>query len=223
MRILLVEDEMTLQAVTAKRLAQEGYSVDVSGDGEEAAQYIRMGEYDCIVLDIMLPHRDGISILRDMRARQDGTPVLLLTAKDSIEDRVKGLDAGADDYLVKPFSFDELSARVRAMLRRGGEAKSVLLEFADLKMDTLSHQVYRGEKSIELTAKEYALLEYFLRNSGKVLTRSQIIEHIWNFDFDSDSNIVDVYVRYLRRKVDYDFPVKLIHTVRGVGYVLRAE
>lgn len=223
MRVLLVEDELSLQRVTEKRLKQEGYSVDVCSDGEEAEQFIQMGDYDCIVLDIMLPKKDGLTVVKEMRDRQDKTPVLLLTARDSVSDRVKGLDAGADDYLVKPFSYDEMLARVRAMLRRGGEVKSVLLKYGGLEMDTVSRRVSRDGKNIELTAKEYALLEYFLRNPEKVLTRSQIIEHIWNFDFDSDSNIVDVYVRYLRRKVDYDYDVKLIHTVRGAGYVLREE
>lgn len=223
MRILLVEDELSLQAVTLKRLTQEGYSVDVCSDGEEASEYIEMGEYDCIVLDIMLPKKDGITVLREMRDQQDKTPVLLLTAKDSIADRVLGLDAGADDYLVKPFSYDELLARVRAMFRRKGEVKSVVLKYADLEMDTIARQVSRDGQPIILTAKEYALLEYFLRNPEKVLTRNQIIEHIWNFDFDSDSNIVDVYVRYLRRKIDYGFEDKLIHTMRGIGYVLRQD
>lgn len=223
MRILLVEDENALRTVTEKRLKQEGYSVDSCEDGIAAEDYIRAGSYDCMVLDIMLPGKDGIGILRDMRDRQDATPVLLLTARDSVADRVAGLDAGADDYLVKPFSFDELLARVRAILRRKGEGKSALLRCADLEMDTVARQVRRAGRFIDLTAKEYALLEYFLHNHGKVLSRSQIIEHIWDFDFDSDSNIVDVYVRYLRRKVDADYDLKLIHTVRGMGYVLREE
>ena len=223
MRILLVEDEAALRAILAKRLKQEGYSVDVCADGEEADSFIQMGEYDCVILDIMLPKKDGIAVLTDMRNAQNSTPVLLLTAKDSIEDRVQGLDSGADDYLTKPFSYEELLARVRAMLRRKGETKSVVLRCADLEMDTVAKQVRRGTTVIELTAKEYALLEYFLRNVGRVLARSQIVEHIWNFDFEYDSNIIDVYVRYLRRKIDMGFDKKLIHTVRGSGYVLREE
>lgn len=223
MRLLIVEDEAALNAIIEKRLTQEGYSVDTCFDGEDALDYIRVGEYDCIVLDIMLPKIDGLEVLRTMRANRNGTPVLLLTARDSVADRVQGLDAGADDYLVKPFSFDELSARVRAMLRRTGDEKSVVLKLADLEMDTVSKNVTRAGKLIELTAKEYALLEYFMRNPGHVLTRSQITEHVWNFDFDCDSNIVDVYVRYLRRKIDREFDQKLLHTVRGSGYVLREQ
>lgn len=223
MRLLVVEDEASLQAVIAKRLTQEGYSVDVCGDGQEALDFLDAAEYDCVVLDVMLPRKSGLDVLRILRARDDGTPVLLLTAMDSIADRVNGLDAGADDYLVKPFSFDELLARIRALFRRKGEAKTAQLSIDDLTMDTAARVVRRSGRLIELTAKEYALLEYFLRNKNHVLSRDQIIEHIWNFDFDGDSNIVDVYVRYLRRKIDYDFPHKLIHTVRGTGYVLREE
>lgn len=221
MRILVVEDEKSLLKITARRLTQEGYSVDMAEDGEEALAYIEMGAYDCVVLDIMLPMHDGLTVLRRMRQKHNAAPVLLLTAKDSISDRVQGLDAGADDYLVKPFAYDELSARVRALLRRNAENKSVVLNFADLSLDTLSRQVRRDGKNIELSAKEFALLEYFMRNLERVLTRGQIIDHIWNFDFDNDSNIVDVYVRYLRRKIDADFELKLLHTVRGVGYVLK--
>lgn len=223
MRILLVEDEKFLRNIIAKRLKEEGYSVDMSADGEEAEEYIAVGTYDCIILDIMMPKKDGLAVLREMRERGNRVPVLLLTAKDSIEDRVQGLDAGADDYLVKPFSNAELMARVRVLLRRNGEEKTTVLKIADLEMNTATRIVTRAGKNIELTAKEYALLDYFLRNKECVLTRGQIIEHIWNFDFDCDSNIVDVYVRYLRRKIDYDFPVKLIHTIRGSGYVLREE
>lgn len=221
MRILIVEDEKSLLKVMARRLTQEGYSVDTAEDGEEALAYIEMGAYDCVVLDIMLPIQDGLTVLRRMRQKHNATPVLLLTAKDSVGDRVAGLDAGADDYLVKPFAYDELSARVRAMLRRNAESKSVVLSFGDLTLDTLSRQVKRAGQNIELSAKEFALLEYFMRNPERVLTRGQIIDHIWNFDFDNDSNIVDVYVRYLRRKIDADFDVKLLHTVRGVGYVMK--
>ncbi len=223
MKILLVEDEQALCRIIAKRLQEDGYNVDFCHDGEEAELYIQMSEYDCIILDIMMPKKDGISVLKEMRSSNNHTPVLLLTAKDSIADRVKGLDAGADDYLVKPFSNEELMARVRSMLRRRSEEKSVILKMEDLEMDTLSKIVKRNETIINLTAKEYALLEYLLRNKDHVLTRVQITENIWGFDFDGDSNIVDVYIRYLRRKIDHDFEPKLIHTIRGSGYVMRVN
>ncbi len=223
MRILIVEDEKSLRTLLERRFTGEKYTVDACGDGREALSYIETGTYDCIILDIMLPGMDGLLVLREMRDRRHRTPVLLLTARDSIVDRVKGLDIGADDYLTKPFSYDELSARVRAMLRRGGEEKTTTLSLADLSMDTLTRTVTRGGKEIELTSKEFALLEYFLRHPGQVFTREQIISHIWNFDFDNDSNIVDVYVRYLRRKIDDDSATPLIHTIRGTGYTLREK
>ncbi|MDL2329526.1 response regulator transcription factor [Desulfosarcina sp. OttesenSCG-928-A07] len=223
MRILLVEDEASLLRVMSKRLGYEGYGVDTVGDGEEALAYIEAGSYDCIVMDIMLPKKDGLAVLRQIREKGNPTPVLLLTARDSIHDRVTGLDAGADDYLVKPFAHDELSARIRALLRRHTENKSAVLGIADLTLDPVAHQVHRAGTLISLSAKEFSMLEYFLRNPDRVLTRGQIIDHIWNFDFDNDSNIVDVYVRYLRRKIDQGFSIKLLHTVRGVGYVLRIE
>lgn len=223
MRILLVEDEASLLRVISKRLGHEGYSVDTVSDGEEALAYIEAGDYDCIVMDIMLPQKDGLSVLRQIRGKENPTPVLLLTARDSIHDRVTGLDAGADDYLVKPFSYDELSARLRALLRRHTENRSTILRIADLTLDPVTRQVQRADTAITLSAKEFSMLEYFLRNPNRVLTRGQIIDHVWNFGFDNDSNIVDVYVRYLRRKIDQEFPVKLLHTVRGVGYVLRIE
>lgn len=179
--------------------------------------------YDCVILDWMMPKKDGISVLRDYRAHGYTAPVLLLTAKDSISDRVNGLDAGADDYLVKPFAFDELLARVRAMLRRGDKVKNTLLTLADLTMNTVTHTVSRAGKQLSLTSREYSLLEYLLRNQGIIQTRSQISDHVWNYDFDYDSNIVDVYIRYLRGKVDRGFYVPLIHTIRGFGYVMRLE
>jgi DNA-binding response OmpR family regulator len=223
MRILLVEDEKSLSEVLARRLTEEGYGVDAVYDGGEAELYADAAVYDCIILDVMLPVKDGLQVLKHLRSKGNAVPVLLLTARDSISDRVAGLDAGADDYLVKPFSYDELSARIRAMFRRGTEKKSVVLEYAGLSMDTITREVKREGKLIDLTAKEYALLEYLLRNPGRVLTRTQITEHIWNYDFDSDSNVVDVYIRYLRRKIDDGFEPSLLQTVRGVGYVLRAE
>lgn len=221
MRVLIVEDEKSILNVLAKRLAQEGYSVDMAADGEEALGYIEMGSYDCIVMDIMLPIQDGLTVLRQMRQKHNHTPVLLLTAKDGIGDKVIGLDAGADDYLVKPFVYDELSARVRALLRRNTEQKSTVLQFADLVMDTVTRQVTRSGRPIELSAKGFAILEYFMRNPNRVLTRGQIIDHVWNFDYDNDSNVIDVYVGYLRRKIDAGFSTRLLHTVRGVGYALK--
>lgn len=224
MRLLVVEDDLELQELVAAQLMKEGYGVDAVADGTLALDYIDAGVYDCVVLDIMLTGTDGLTILRKMRSRNVPTPVILLTAKDTVNDRITGLDAGADDYLIKPFSPGELSARIRALLRRGREeVHGVELSALDLTMDTVSRQVLRGGKSIDLTPKEYALLEYMLRNKGRVLTRARIIEHLWNFDFDSDSNIIDVYIRFLRRKVDKDSDKKLIHTVRGTGYMLKED
>ncbi|HIT53614.1 MAG TPA: response regulator transcription factor [Candidatus Fimivicinus intestinavium] len=224
MRLLYVEDEPALLQVTAKRLKAEGYGVDACMDGEEALDFIEMTDYDAIILDIMLPGRDGLSILRQMRAQGNHTPVLLLTARDTIADRVAGLDTGADDYLVKPFSFEELSARIRVLLRRTAQdTASSLLTAADLTMDLNTRRVTRGGQEIPLSQKEYAVLEYLLRNQGAVLTRDQIEQHVWSYDFEGGSNVVDVYIRYVRKKIDAGHEPKLIHTVRGMGYVLRAE
>lgn len=224
LRILIVEDDRSLHRIIKRRLTEEGYTVDGCSDGEEAINYMENQEYDCIILDWMLPKKDGIIVLREYRNHGYETPVIMLTAKDAISDRVNGLDAGADDYLTKPFAYDELSARVRALLRRKGESRnSSKLQIDDLTMDLISHSVRRGENEIVLTTKEFALLEYFLRNQGQVLTRSQIADHVWNYDFDYDSNIVDVYVRYLRNKIDKGYDKPLIHTVRGYGYVMKAE
>lgn len=221
MQVLVVEDDAALRAMVSKRLRSQGYNVVACADGLNAADQMEAVEFDCIVLDIMLPGKDGLSLVRELRARGCATPVLLLTARDSIEDRVSGLDAGADDYVVKPFSFDELDARVRALLRRGTAEKSPVLRVADLELDTVRHIVRRSGKAIDLTSKEYALLEYLLRNQDHVLSREQIINHVWDYDFEGDSNIVDVYIRYLRRKMDRGYETALIHTVRGTGYVLR--
>ena len=221
MRILVIEDDAALNGILTKRLREEGHSVDSCFDGQEGLDYAEAADYDCIVLDWMLPKIDGLSLLRRLRGRGNQANVLLLTARDTVEDRVAGLDAGADDYLIKPFAFDELLARVRALLRRQGESKNAVLELDDLTMDTASKTVRRSGQALNLTSKEYALLEYLLRHQGQTLTRSQSSDHVWNFDFDYDSNIVDVYVRYLRKKVDAEFPRKLIHTVRGFGYVMR--
>lgn len=221
MRILIVEDDRSLNRVVTKHLAEAGYAVDCCFDGEDGLNYMEAMEYDCIILDWMLPKRDGISVINEYRKRGFSSPVLMLTAKDSISDRVSGLDSGADDYLVKPFVFDELMARVRAMLRRKGERKQTVLTLADLTMDTTTHIVTRAGKQITLTSREYALLEYLLRNQGIILTRSQISDHVWNYDFEYDSNVVDVYIRYLRNKIDRGFEAPLIQTIRGFGYVMR--
>lgn len=223
MKILIVEDDDALLKIISRRLREEGYLVDECQDGEEGLICMEASAYDCIVLDWMLPVKDGIAVLQEYRRRGKTTPVLMLTAKDSVTDRVRGLDAGADDYLTKPFAYDELSARVRALLRRQGSEKLASLSVGDLTMDTRAKRVMRAGESIALTSKEYALLEYFLHNQGIVLTRSQIADHVWNYEFDYDSNIVDVYVRYLRNKIDKPFSYPLIHTVRGFGYVLREE
>ena len=219
--MLMVEDNKSILTSTAKWLSKAGYSVDACEDGMDAMSYLASSEYDCVILDIMLPGMDGISILREMRKCNNDTPVLLLTARDSIEDRVRGLDCGADDYLVKPFSLDELSARVRALMRRQGAERKNELAAADLIMDLSIHEVSRSNRKIELTSKEFSILEYLLRNKNRVLTREQIVEHVWNFDFDCSSNIVDVYIRYLRSKVDDGFDKKLISTVRGRGYSIK--
>ncbi len=223
LRLLVIEDETSLLKIIAKRLKEEGYSVDAVTNGREGENFIYSTDYDCIILDIMIPIIDGLTLLRRIRAKKISTPVLLLTAKDSIEDRVIGLDTGADDYLIKPFSFDELLARVRALLRRQKEKRDIVLSVDDLKLDTVTREVKRGDKLIELTSKEYSILEYFLKNKNRVLTKSQIAEHVWNYDFEYNSNIVEVYIRYLRRKIDENFKNKLIHTIRGGGYVLKNE
>lgn len=225
MRLLVVEDEVNLLNILKKRLVKEHYSVDACEDGLEALEYIRMAPYDGIILDIMLPGKDGVSILKEMRKDGNYTPVLLLTAKDSINDRVTGLDSGADDYLVKPFAFEELLARIRVMMRKQGEVKpkEEIFSIADLTVDCKKHEVLRAEDRIELSAKEFAMLEYLIRNQGKVLSRDQIEQHVWNYDYMGGSNMVDVYIRYLRKKIDAPYGKKLIHTVRGTGYVIREE
>ena len=221
MRLLVVEDEARLASTLAKGLAEHGYAVDVARDGEEALTYSLAEPYDLIILDWMLPKLDGIAVCRQLRSRGRNVPVLMLTARDTIDDRVDGLDSGADDYLVKPFAFRELAARVRALLRRDGLSKDPILQVGDLTIDTVSHDVQRGGQPVHLTSKEYALLELFAHNLNRVLTRAQIAEHIWDFSFVAMSNVVDVYVGYLRRKLQDDREPRLIHTVRGVGYQLR--
>lgn len=223
MRILIAEDEKTLNATLKKRLEEQSYSVDACLDGQEALDYLDSAEYDVVLLDIMMPKKSGLEVLRALRKKGRQTPVLLLTAKDSIEDRVDGLDAGADDYLVKPFAFEELMARIRVMLRKKSGQSSNLLSVGDLILDLGTHTVVRDGQPISLSSREFALLRYLVMNQGMILSRDQIEQHIWNYDYEGSSNMIDVYIRYLRKKIDDPFEKKLIHTVRGAGYVLREE
>jgi len=221
MRILLAEDEKDMNRVITRRLSWEGYSVDSCFDGREALDYLAAVEYDAVVLDVMMPRVDGFEVLTRMREQGDDTPVLFLTARDALADKVEGLDLGADDYLVKPFEFDELMARLRVLTRRKSGAQSNVYTCADLTLDSAHHRVTRGGAEIELTAKEYALLEYLIRNKGVVLSREQIETNLWNGDYIVGSNVVDVYIRMLRKKVDAAYDTKLIQTIRGYGYVLK--
>lgn len=223
MRILIAEDEKDLNRIISARLAEEHYSVDSCFDGEEALEYLAGADYDAVVLDIMMPRRDGLSVLKTMRRKNDSTPVILLTARDSIEDRVNGLDAGANDYLVKPFAYEELLARIRVLLRKPSDAQTTCFRLADLEVHTDSHKVMRGGREIRLSGKEFALLRYMIQNQGIVLSRDRLEEHLWNFDYAGGSNVIDVYIRYLRRKIDEGYETKLIHTVRGAGYVLKVD
>ncbi|MGD0624915.1 MAG: response regulator transcription factor [Thermodesulfobacteriota bacterium] len=223
MRLLVVEDEKKVASFIKQGLEEEGYAVDVALDGEEGLGMALDQVHDLIILDISLPKMDGLQVLKKLRHQKVNSPVLLLTVRATIEDKVLGLDAGADDYLTKPFAFQELVARVRALLRRRAEAEPALLQIGELILDPARRIVSRSGEKIDLTSKEFALLEYFMRNPGRVLTRTMIIEHVWNYDFDTMTNIIDVYVNYLRKKIDSGPGAKLIHTVRGVGYVLKAE
>lgn len=223
MRILVVEDERDLNRILTKTLSAEGCSVDACFDGLEALDYLSGASYDVIVLDRMMPRMDGMELLARLRAQGDKTPVIFLTAKDAVSERVRGLDAGADDYLVKPFSFDELMARIRVVTRKHSGSTTNLFTVGDLTVDTGAHTVRRGEKNINLSTKEFALLEYMIRNKGVVLSRESIENNLWNYDYSGGSNVVDVYISYLRRKIDSGWPKKLIHTVWGVGWVLREE
>ena len=223
MRILFAEDERDLNDIITKKLTSQGYSVDSVYDGEEAIDILSYTDYDAVILDIMMPKADGFAVLRALRGAGKNTPVLFLTARDSVQDRVAGLDSGANDYLVKPFSVEELLARIRAMTRTAFGVSDSLLSVGDLTMDTAAKVVKRGGKEIPLSAKEYALLEYLMHNAGIVLSREKIENHIWNFDYEGGTNVVDVYIRYLRKKIDEEYDKKLIHTVRGRGYVLREE
>jgi len=223
MRLLVVEDEKKVARFIKQGLEEEGYAVDVAGDGAEGLAMALDGVHDLLILDLGLPRINGLQVLEELRRRKITMPVLLLTVRATIEDKVLGLDAGADDYLTKPFAFQELLARVRALLRRRGEGSPPLLQFSDLVLDPARRTVSRRGEKLDLTAKEFAILEYFMRNPGRVLTRTQIIEHVWNYDFDTGTNLVDVYVNYLRKKLDSEREPKLIQTVRGVGYVLKEE
>jgi len=222
MRILVVEDEKKVADFVKKGLQEQGYAVDVAYNGADGFNLAIDGAHDLIILDIYLPGMDGIAILKNLREKKVKTPVLLLTVRATIEDKVLGLNSGADDYLTKPFAFEELLARVGALLRRVTDTDTPIIRIADLAIDPARRVVTRGERRIDLTAKEFSLLEYLMRNAGRVLTRTMIIEHVWNYDFDSETNVVDVYVNYLRKKVDYGHETKLIHTIRGVGYTLKA-
>ncbi|HNV86631.1 MAG TPA: response regulator transcription factor [Candidatus Omnitrophota bacterium] len=220
MRILLVEDDPRVASFIRRGLREEHYAVDVASDGEQALFTAQTGEYDLIILDLLLPKKSGLEVLRTLRAEKVPIPVLILTAKDKPEDKVTGLDAGADDYLTKPFGFEELLARIRALLRRRGDMTPTILRLADLELDTLRHRATRKGKEIPLTNREYALLEFFLRHSNQVVTRSMLAEHVWEHDFDTFSNVIDVHIARLRRKIDDGFSPKLLQTLRGSGYKL---
>lgn len=221
MRILLAEDEKNLNDIIVKTLKKEHYTIDTCFHGEEALDYLRFAEYDVVILDIMMPKKSGLEVLKALRAEGNIVPVLLLTAKDSIEDRVKGLDAGADDYLIKPFVIEELLARIRALLRRGVGRQDHCYSIANLVVDPAARTVYRDDTEISLSSKEFSILEYMICNQGIVLSRDKIEQHIWNYEYEGASNVVDVYIRYLRKKIDDNFSPKLIHTIRGAGYVLK--
>jgi DNA-binding response OmpR family regulator len=221
--MLIIEDNRSMQKLLSKRLVDESYAVDSCFDGEEGLEYALQVAYDCILLDLMIPKIPGLEVLRKLRQNGNTSKILILTAKDSIEDRIKGLDAGADDYLIKPFSLDELLARIRALIRRKSENKTEIITLADLTVDTSTRTVIRDNQTIILTSKEYAIFEYLMRNKGYIMTRAQINEHVWDYSYYTESNVIDVYILYLRNKIDKGFEKKLIHTVRGFGYVMRLE
>ena len=221
MRILVVEDEKKVASFIKRALEEEYYSVDEAFDGKEGLRLAFSEDYDLIILDIMLPYKDGISILKELREEKISTSVLFLTAKDNIADKVIGLDSGADDYLAKPFALDELLARVRALLRRKSVDKNILLKAADLRLDIEAHKVFRSDIEIQLTPKEYSILEYLLRNKNHVVSRSKLSEHVYDYHFDTDTNVIDVYINKLRNKIDKDFEKPILFTVRGVGYVIK--
>lgn len=220
MRILIVEDEARLARLIQKSMAEEGHAADIAGDGEEARAWVDIAEYDAILLDVMLPGIDGLEVCRRLRRRRVQTPILLLTARDAVADRVAGLDAGADDYLIKPFAFAELFARLRALARRAPDTRDPILTVGDLRLDPETRRVWRGETMFDLPNKEFRILEYLMRHPERVLTRTMIAEHVWDYDFPNVTNVIDVYIRSLRRKLDDPYPVKHILTVRGAGYRL---
>jgi DNA-binding response OmpR family regulator len=221
MRILLIEDNRQLNRSLKTSLEENGYAVDTAFDGEDGQYLAELTPYDAIILDIMLPKKDGLAVCHELRDKRINTPILMLTARDTVDDRVRGLDSGADDYLVKPFALNELRARLRALLRRDSSDKANVLTVDDLVLDPITHRVTRAERPIDLTAKEYALLEYFMRNPDRLISREMAESHVWSYDYEGVSNVIDVYVRRLRRKIDDPFPTKLIETVRGAGYRLR--
>ena len=223
MRLLVVEDEKKLNELITKKLEKEYYGVDSCFDGEEAVRYVEGTEYDAIILDIMLPKFDGFEVIKRIRAKKNKVPILLLTARDNIDDKVKGLDYGADDYLVKPFIFEELMARIRVLLRRNSGNADNVITIANLKVDLDAKTVFRDDVLIKLSGREYSILEYLIRNKGKILPRERIEDHIWNYEYEGGTNVIDVYIRYLRKKIDDGYTPKLIHTVRGLGYVLRVD
>ena len=223
MRLLVVEDEKKLNELITKKLEKEYYGVDSCFDGEEAVRYVEGTEYDAIILDIMLPKLDGFEVIKRIRAKKNKVPILLLTARDNIDDKVKGLDYGADDYLVKPFIFEELMARIRVLLRRNSGNADNVITIANLKVDLDAKLVFRNDVLIKLSGREYSILEYLIRNKGKILPRERIEDHIWNYEYAGGTNVIDVYIRYLRKKIDDSYTPKLIHTVRGLGYVLRVD
>ncbi len=221
MRILVIEDEAKIAQFIKRGLKEEGYAVDVANDGEEGHFLLSSNEYDAIILDLMLPKIDGLTLCRTLRKEGNQTPIIMLTAKDTVKDKVKGLDSGADDYLPKPFAFEELLARVRVLLRKKDSRVQTQLKVDDLNLDLLTHKVTRQDREIDLTVKEYALLEYLMRNAGNIVTRTMISEHVWDINFDTFTNVIDVYINYLRNKIDSGFADKMIHTVRGKGYLLK--
>lgn len=222
MRVLVIEDEKKVADFISNGLAEEGYAVDVAHDGDQGYFLATTNEYDAILLDIMLPKIDGFTLCTKLRSEDNHTPILMLTAKDAIKDKVRGLDAGADDYLTKPFAFEELLARIRSLLRKKSLQQKTRFQVDNLVLDTITHTVSRGDSEIQLSVKEYSLLEYLMRNTGSVVTRTMIAEHVWDINFDTFTNVIDVYISYLRNKIDRGHDIKLIHTVRGRGYVLKS-